>query len=88
MDPTETERRQLKNVLSQFVERVSTCLHFNMADGVHPVLQQRRRSTNMARATTAKMMVKEVHGQTMFTSLKVGLNLQLYTKKRNKLSVD
>ena len=71
MDPTEAERMPLKNVQSQLAERVSTCSQFSMEDGVQLVLQPKRLSTNMAKVTIAKMTVKEVLGQTMFTSSKV-----------------
>ena len=59
MDTTKTVRMQLKNALLQLAEGVSICLQFKMADGVRPVLQEKRHSTNMAKATIAKMTVKE-----------------------------
>ena len=68
---TEHVRMPKLSALQRRGEEASTCSHFNMADGVQPVLRQKRHSTNMARAATAKMTVKAALGQTMFTSLKV-----------------
>ena len=68
---TEAVRAQLLNVLPRLADWVFTCLLFKMGDGVQPVLQQKRHSTNMARAVIARMTEEEALGQTMFTLLKV-----------------
>ena len=73
MDLTEIERMQSLSALWQLSKKVTTYLHFSMADGVQPVQQQKRLSINMEKATTAKMTGKEVLGQTMFTSFKVNI---------------
>ena len=75
MDLTEVVRMQLLSAPLQLAKEVSTCLHFSTEVGVQPVPQQKRLSTNMAKATIAKMTVKEVHGQTMFTSFKVNIHI-------------
>ena len=74
MDLTEAVTTQLLSALPQLAEGALKCLHFNMGDGVQPVLQQNRLTTSMARATVAKMMAKEALGQTMFTFFKVCKN--------------
>ena len=60
----------------------SRCLPFKIAAGVHPVIQQKIHSTNMAGAALAQMMVKEELGQTTFTYL-VRL-MYNYSVKRNQ----
>jgi hypothetical protein len=53
-------------------KKVSTCLQFKMVGGAQPALQQKRLSTNMAKATIARKTAKEAVGQTTFTLFEVG----------------
>ena len=76
---TKAVRTRLLNALSQLAGGTSKCLHFKMADGVHPVLRHGPHSSNMAKASIARKTVKEDLGQTMFTSFKMKKSVSFFS---------
>ena len=71
MAATKQDETLSKNAIEQLRNEDSAFLRFKMVDGVHPVLQLARLSTNMENRRPASQMVKVDHGPIRFTTSQV-----------------